>query len=65
MPCKTPIAADRLGISEGRLHYLIRSRKIQPPPKDTSGDYCWQDSHIEAARAVLGVDRRRKAVAHA
>ena len=60
---KTPIAAEVLSVSEANLHYLIRARKIAAPSKDTSGDYVWSDSNIEAARQALSVDRRRREVA--
>ena len=35
---KTPIAAAELGITETNLHYLIRSRKLVAPARDSSGE---------------------------
>ena len=57
---KTPIAAQKIGITEGNLHYLIRAGTIRRPPKDTSGEFCWEPEHIEAARQALQIDLRRK-----
>jgi hypothetical protein len=57
---KTPLAAEVLGISESHAHYLIWSKKIRPPQRDSSGDFLWSASDIAAAREALKVDRRRK-----
>jgi hypothetical protein len=59
---RTRRAAEELGITEGNLHYLIRSRKLRPPERDSSGDFIWRDSDLEAARQALRIDRRRKVV---
>jgi hypothetical protein len=56
---KTPIACSQLNISEARLNYLIRSRKIPAPSKDTSGDYIWTEGDLARARLALQIDRRR------
>ena len=50
---KTPIAAKEVGISYHRLINLIRFGAIMPPEKDSSGDYVWSDSDVEAARKVI------------
>ena len=60
---KTPIAAAELGIRETHLNALVRSGKLGPPSeRDSSGHYLWSDEDLEAARAALRTDRRRKVV---
>jgi hypothetical protein len=63
MPRKSADVAAELNISDMRLLYLVRAKKIPRPPKDSSGDYIWDDALVEAARQALKIDRRRKAVA--
>lgn len=58
---KSPMAAKELGISFYHLHGLLRSDKITPPQKDSSGDYIWTDADVEGARKVLEEIARRKA----
>ena len=60
LPRKSPIAAIELGISYDRLVSLLRSRKITPPQKDTSGDYLWSDEDLNAARLALALSDRRR-----
>jgi hypothetical protein len=60
---KTRAVADALGVPYHRLFELLRSRKIAPPPKDSSGDYVWLSEHVEAARQALTAGRRKPAVA--
>jgi hypothetical protein len=60
VPPKTRRAAALLNTTESHLHYLIRSRKIPPPARDDSGDYCWADADLERARAAMKMDRRRR-----
>jgi hypothetical protein len=55
---KTPAVADLLGVSYWRLINLLRSRRLVPPAKDTSGDYVWADADIERAREVLQSGRQ-------
>jgi hypothetical protein len=50
---KTPAAARRLNVTYHRLISLIRFDKIEPPPKDSSGDYIWGDSDLDRARKAL------------
>jgi len=57
---KSPVAAKELGISYYRLISLLRSEKLAPPRKDSSGDYVWTDEDVAAARKVLAEDLRRK-----
>ena len=60
---KTPVAAQVLGITYHRLVSLLRSGKLPPPRKDSSGDYVWTDGDLAAARKALAAGRRRKGVA--
>jgi hypothetical protein len=62
---KTPVAARELGITYANLIYLVRAGKVPAPPRDSSGDFLWDDSAIECARHALSIDRRRKVVATA
>jgi DNA-binding transcriptional MerR regulator len=55
---KTKAVADLLGITYHRLFELIRSNKITPPQKDSSGDYVWTEQDIERARQALAARRR-------
>ena len=57
---KSPIAAAELGITYYRLISLLRSKKLPPPQKDSSGDYLWVDADLAAARKALGVDHRSR-----
>jgi hypothetical protein len=57
---KTPTAAKELGTTYHRLISLLRSEKLSPPAKDSSGDYVWSDADLEAARKALSIDRRKK-----
>ncbi len=54
---KTPAAARELGITYHRLIGLIRFDKIEPPARDSSGDYVWTDDDLERARAALNARR--------
>lgn len=57
---KSPTAARELGISYYQLFGLLRSDKLPPPEKDSSGDYVWTDADMEAARKALAIDLRGK-----
>jgi hypothetical protein len=59
---KSSAAARALGVPYYRLFELIRSGKLPPPPKDTSGDYVWSEQDIEAARRALMARQPRPAV---
>jgi hypothetical protein len=50
---KTPAAADLLGVGYWRLIGLLRSKRLAPPQKDSSGDYLWTPEDIERARQAL------------
>lgn len=50
---KTPVVAQTLGVTYGRLFQLIREGKLSPPAKDSSGDYVWLEADVDRARAVL------------
>ena len=55
---KTKEAARQLGISYWHLISLLRSEKLQAPPKDSSGDFVWTEQDLDAARRALEVGRR-------
>jgi hypothetical protein len=57
---KTPAVADLIGVSYCCLINLLRSRRLAPPQKDTSGDYVWTVEDIERARQALLSGRRRQ-----
>jgi hypothetical protein len=59
-PVKTPVAVRELATSYHRLIGLIRFAKIDPPPRDSSGDYLWYPADLARARAALTTDRRRR-----
>jgi hypothetical protein len=50
---KTPAVADEIGVSYVVLYNLLRYRKIQPPVRDTSGDFVWSPSDIDAAKRAI------------
>jgi hypothetical protein len=58
---KTPAAADQLDITYHRLIGLVRFRKIEPPARDSSGDYVWTEADLERARRALTTGRRANA----
>lgn len=62
LPRKSPTAAVELGISYHQLINLLRSRKITPPQKDSSGDYLWSDDDLAAARLALTLSERRRSI---
>jgi hypothetical protein len=57
---KTPGAAAELGENYTRIINLIRFQKMDPPEKDSSGDYVWTEQDLERARAALARGRRRR-----
>jgi hypothetical protein len=62
---KTPVAARELGTTYHRLIGLLRFGKIDPPARDTSGDYVWTDADLERARQALDGGRRPEGAASA
>jgi hypothetical protein len=58
---KTPQAAKVLGVSYWRLVSLLRCEKIEPPAKDSSGDFIWLEKDLAAARQALENGRQRRA----
>jgi hypothetical protein len=58
---KTTIAARELGVSYDTLFSMIRRRHIQPPEKDSSGNYWWTDADLDAVRQHLETRDRRRA----
>jgi DNA-binding transcriptional MerR regulator len=55
---KTPEAARELGVTYHRLMGLIRFGRINPPQRDGSGDYVWDEADIARAREALQAVRR-------
>jgi hypothetical protein len=55
---KSPLAARELGITYHQLIGLIRFDKIEPPPRDSSGDYLWRSQDLARARRALAKNRR-------
>jgi hypothetical protein len=58
---KTMRAAKELNTSYWRLVGLIRTRRLTPPEKDSSGDYIWSDSDMERAKAAFAGGKRQMA----
>ena len=56
---KTMAVAAELGVPYHRIFGLLRSGKIVPPGKDTSGDYIWTERELEMARRALAASRQR------
>jgi hypothetical protein len=48
-----------LNISHDAIGNALRRRKIQPPRKDGSGDFCWTCRDVAALRRALARDRRK------
>jgi hypothetical protein len=66
MYLKTPVAARELGVTYHRLIGLLRFDKIDPPARDSSGDYIWSDADLERARrAMQGAVKGTREIAHA
>ena len=61
-PLKTPQAARQLNIPVYVLTGLFRYGKMNPPGKDSSGDYFWTPEDLERARQALARGRRRQGV---
>jgi hypothetical protein len=59
---KTTVAVRRLGTTYHRLMGLIRFGKIDPPGRDSSGDYIWTEADIDRARQALAAGARQRKV---
>jgi len=57
---KTTVAVRELNTTYHRIMALIRFAKIEPPQRDSSGDYLWTDEDMARAREALKLDLRRK-----
>lgn len=55
---KSTVVARELGVPYNRLMMWIRNGKLAPPAKDSSGDYIWSASEVEAAKLSLRKSRR-------
>ncbi len=60
---KTPAAAKKLGISYTKLIALMRYEKLEPPGRDSSGDYVWLDADLDRVRAALAKSPAKKEAA--
>jgi hypothetical protein len=58
---KTTVACRELGVTYDTLFSMIRRGHIQPPEKDSSGNYWWSDADLEAVRQCLTTRDRRRA----
>jgi hypothetical protein len=56
---KTPAAARELNTTYHKLIGLIRFGKIEPPGKDSSGDYVWNEGDLTRAHEALEAVRRK------
>jgi hypothetical protein len=57
---KSLIVADLLNVSYARLIFLIKTKRMPPPGKDSSGDYTWSERDVARARAALSTVRQRR-----
>ena len=60
LPRLTGAAAREIGEPFYRLAYLVRSGKVVPSARDSSGRYLWRDEDLARAREAL----QGKAAAH-
>jgi hypothetical protein len=59
LPRKTPQAAREAGIPLTHLYSLLRTGKLAPPAKDSSGHYVWSDADVARIFQALAGDRRQ------
>jgi hypothetical protein len=57
---RTGEAVRRLGCAYWQLIGALRGGKLQPPAKDSAGQFVWTEEDLERARKALATDRRRK-----
>lgn len=50
---KTPAVAKELGIRYSRIVSALRYGKLDPPGKDTSGDFVWTDADVARLKEAL------------
>jgi hypothetical protein len=55
---KTPGVCRELSCTYSLLANLMRSGRLAPPQKDSSGDFVWTPADVERARAALASRRR-------
>jgi hypothetical protein len=53
IPKKSSAVADELGVPYFTLYNLLRYRKIPLPERDSSGDFVWSPSNIDAAKKAI------------
>jgi hypothetical protein len=61
IPTRTRDVAEQLQEQEFNLLYLIGTKKIARPARDSNGVYCWSPENVTEARAVIEAKRKRKA----
>ncbi|MHB1422807.1 MAG: hypothetical protein ACYC3I_06355 [Gemmataceae bacterium] len=49
-----------LGTTYWKLFGLIRGARIEPPQRDSSGDFIWLEEDLDRARIALAAPRKRQ-----
>jgi hypothetical protein len=62
-PKKTKDVCREKGVSPLRVRYLLDTLQLQPPTKDSAGDYRWSEVDVERLMAVVSTRRRQKRAA--
>lgn len=62
---KTPEVCREIGVSYHQMCGAIRSGRLAPPTKDSSGDYQWSQADVDRARRVFAGRRQPQEAAHA
>lgn len=64
---KSGAVAELLGIPYYTLFELMRAKRLQPPQKDSGGQFVWTEADLERARLAVAERqaRRAKGVNHA
>jgi hypothetical protein len=57
---KTPVAAKEVGLKYHQLIGLLRYGHIDPPQRDSSGDFIWTDEDMARVRAALAARGKRE-----
>jgi hypothetical protein len=61
MTTRTTMEACReLGITYDKVYTLLRSGKLDPPPRNGSGDFAWSAADVARLRKALAAPRRRR-----
>jgi DNA-binding transcriptional MerR regulator len=62
---KSGAVAQQLGIPYYTLFELMRGGHLQPPQKDSSGQYVWTEADVERARHAVAERKTRQEKRHA